>query len=87
MSDTQHVIVHIHNAYEDGHESSRRVCVLAPASVPTIEALNEWFEGVVYPHTGDGHGIGGMGSCYTATIQAATGDLNRFVGTQHEWVD
>jgi hypothetical protein len=86
---TQHVLVRIDNVYSDGHSSSKRFVVTAPNPVPTIADLDAWFEDKVFQHTGDGHGADNpdLGSCYTATILGATGDLKRFCGTQHEWVD
>lgn len=72
------VTVKIENDYSDGHTSTREVTVGSPT--PT-ESLDEWFENVVYEHTGDGHG---GDACYTATILAA-GD-KQLVGKTHEWI-
>lgn len=83
----QHAIVHIENAYEDGHESAQIVLVSAPDSVLFVDELEQWFEDKVFPFTGDGHGENGMGSCYTATLWKASGDLNRFAGYEKEWID
>lgn len=74
------VTVRIENAYSDGHESTHDVVVEAPDG-----DLDDWFDRVVYPHTGDGHGArySSLGSCYTATIVAA--DNAALVGAECEW--
>jgi hypothetical protein len=74
------ITVKIENAYSDGHESKHEVLVEPPTG-----ALDEWFEDVVFPHTGDGHGIGGGGSCYVATIIAC--DDAALLGETYEWID
>ncbi len=73
------VTVRIENAYGDGHESERTVTVLAPTG-----DLETWWEDTVWPETGDGHGVAGMGSCYTATVIAAHDPA--LVGRSREWV-
>ena len=63
------VTVRIENTYSNGHESENEV-FLYPE--PTLDALDEWWEDEVYPHTGDGTGEdSSLGSFYTATIIAA----------------
>ena len=55
--------------------------VVLPAPTGDLEA---WWEHTVWPETGDGHGAGGLGSCYTATVVAATDPA--LVGREREWV-
>lgn len=71
--------VKIDNAYSDGHESSHEVLVDPPEGT-----LEEWFEDVVWPHTGDGHGTDNdLGTCFVATIIAC--DVEAHLGEQYEW--
>jgi len=82
------VTVKIENAYADGHESEREVEVMAPHLFRSQDPyhLNEWWEEVVWPKTGDGHGIDAvLGSCYVATI--ITADDPNLVGATYEWMD
>lgn len=82
------VTVKIENAYSDEHTSTREVSLPAPPrhAVYPEDVLDKWFEDVVYPETGDGHGIDSdLGSCYTATIIAAEDTL--LVGLSREWID
>ena len=72
------VIVRIENAYSDGHESQTDVPVRAPGG-----DIEEWWQDEVYPHTGDGHGVDGLGSYYKATIIHA--DEEELVGLSMEW--
>lgn len=73
------VTVRIDNAYSDGYESSS----LHELEVPAGAELEEWWEEVVWPLTGDGHGAGvKLGTCYTATIVAGDPEL---VGESQEW--
>lgn len=75
------VIVKIENDYSDEHHSEHTVELPAPTT-----ELDEWWEDVVFPHTGDGHGIDfDGGSCYTATV--IDGDRKALVGATHEWID
>ena len=75
------VTVRIENTYSDGHESMREAMLPAPNG-----ALDEWWQEVAFPETGDGHGIEGrLGSCYTATIIKA--DNPALVGLSEEWTD
>jgi hypothetical protein len=77
------VVVKIENDYSDGHHSEHTVEVPAPAE--RQGELDEWWEDVVYQHTGDGHGIDfDGGSCYTATIVAGPPVL---LGETTEWID
>lgn len=74
------VTVKIENVYEDGHESTREVLLAPPG-----DDLDAWWDEVVWPETGDGHGADeDLGSCYTATILAA--DDPALVGQSFEWV-
>jgi hypothetical protein len=76
------VTVRIHNAYEDGHESTHEVLLDPPATLAD-DVVAEWWEEAVWPETGDGHGIGGLNACYTATVIAA--DEESLVGREREW--
>ena len=76
------VTVLVENAYSDGHKSQATIPLKAPFD-PFI--LEMWWEEVVFPLTGDGHGKShGRGSCYTATILTGPKML---VGKKHEWMD
>jgi len=75
------VTVKIENAYEDGHEST---------SIETVrglldgETLDEWWQEIVWPLTGDGHGIDeDLGTCHIATITAA--EHPALIGKSYEW--
>jgi hypothetical protein len=72
--------VKIENTYSDGWHSDAIVHVVSPGP-----DLDEWWDDVVFPHTGDGHGGFGLGSCYTATI--LTADDPNLVGESYEWID
>lgn len=76
------VTVHIENTYEDGHESQVDVELDAPED-PTD--LDDWWDDVVFAHTGDGHGVDNpkLGSLYEATITRA--DDESLVGQSMEW--
>jgi len=77
------VTVRVENAYSDGHESQREVVVPAPG-----DDIELWWEEIVFPHTGDGHGIdSSLGSHYEATIIATNDpDLDQhLVGLSTEW--
>jgi hypothetical protein len=77
------VQIRIENAYSDGHESVRRATVAEPASMADDD-LDAWWQDVVFGETGDGHGVGKKGSCYTVTVlRAKTPGLT---GQSHEWV-
>ena len=83
------VTVKIENDYSDGHHSEREVVLDAPDNLDSSkgQSLNDWFEEVVYPETGDGHGAGrDLGSCYTATIVKAEGQ-SALDGQSIEWTD
>jgi hypothetical protein len=78
------VTVRITNDYSDGHASNHTVALDAPTAV-SDEELDEWFEDVVFPETGDGHGTDeDLGYCYTARIVAA--DDESLIGACFEWV-
>lgn len=85
------VTVRIENAYSDGHTSTRTVEVEAPKDDTIGSDLDEWWEEAVFEHTGDGHGAGGLGSCYTATVVGVKHeyDNNRawMMGESTEWID
>jgi len=78
------VTVRIENWYEDGHESKYEVLVDPPAALDE-DGLDAWWNDVVFKHTGDGHGINGMHSVYTATVLAC--DDPELLGESTEWVD
>lgn len=72
----------IENSYSDGHESSRTVELPDPNG---RLSLDEWWEDVVWPETGDGHGIDNdIASVYTATITEAPEHAD-LVGLTREW--
>ena len=74
------VVVKIENDYEDGHHSESIHALPAPSG-----DLDEWWEEVVYPNTGDGHGVGfDGGSCYTAEIISGPTEV---LGKSTEWID
>jgi hypothetical protein len=76
------VTVLLENTYSDGHHSERTVELEAPTG-----DLDEWWEDIVFPETGDGHGIDAdCGSCYTATVLAAPAHPE-LVGLSEEWID
>lgn len=79
---TMTVTVHIENDYEDGHRSGVDVEVPAPEDP---EDLDNWWEDVVLPHTGDGHGAAHpkLGAVYQATVIAAAAES--LVGKSREW--
>lgn len=79
------VSVLIENTYSDDHRSVETVTV--PAPDPAAPDLEDWWEEAVFPHTGDGHGIGrpDLGSHHTATITEA--EDATLVGLDHEWED
>lgn len=78
------VTVRIENAYTDGHESEVDVELEAPEDPAE---LGEWWDDVVFPHTGDGHGAEkpGLGSYHIARIDRA--DDESLVGQSMEWSD
>jgi hypothetical protein len=75
------VTVRIGSHYADGHSSVRQVTLEAPTS----DGLEAWWEDVVYPETGDGHGerFPKLGHCYDAEVIAGDPLL---VGLTREWV-
>jgi hypothetical protein len=89
---TDKVTVRIENYYSDGHESKHEVEVEfnnAVYSVFSDDDIEEWFQDVVFDHTGDGHGDGShgkLGSCYVATVLKAE-TYPELVGKNTEWVD
>jgi len=77
------VTVKIENTYEDGHESVVEVEVENPE--PEDDDLDTWWEDVVFPLTGDGHGAKHpkLGCFYEATVIRA--DDQRMVGHTRDW--
>jgi hypothetical protein len=77
------VTVKIENTYEDGHESVIEVEVENPE--PEDDDLDDWWEDVVFPHTGDKHGAKHpkLGAFYEATVIRA--DDQRMVGHTRDW--
>jgi hypothetical protein len=75
------VTIRMENAYSDGHSSVQRHDVDAPGQGVPIE---DWWEDVVWPLTGDGHGIDkDLGSYHLATIIEA--DRTELIGETFEW--
>jgi hypothetical protein len=61
------VTVRIENAYECGRESSETIDLPNPTG-----PLEDWWEEVIFPCTGDGHPCGSKERCHSeATILAA----------------
>lgn len=62
------------------------VCRRCGFEQTTGDALTEWWEGVVYPETGDGHGERSpdLGYCYAAQVVDA--DDPSLIGLSTEWV-
>lgn len=79
------VVIKVENAYEDGHESAFYYVLTGPESTDEDVVLR-WFEDEAWEFTGDGHGVSGIGSCYTVTIIKTGGD-EKLVGMNHEWID
>lgn len=52
---TETVLVEIENSYSDGDESTKQVRVAAPENPDDEDSLDDWWNDVVFPHTGDGH--------------------------------
>lgn len=88
--------IRIENSYTDGHESESVVEIFEEPSLDMLDADYDgpedwdgadWWQGVVYEYTGDGHGaaVPGLGSCYIATIVEA--DNAALVGKSNEWLD
>ena len=76
--------VKITNDYSDGHRSQCEELVEGPAS-EDADDLTAWFEDVVWPLTGDGHGAdSSLHSCYTAEIISC--DVKEHLGEWYEWV-
>ncbi len=71
------VAVLIENSYADGHESRRVVEVDPPAG-----ALVDWWEDVIFPETGDGHG---GDASHDATVLYAPEAHARLVGETYDW--
>lgn len=69
--------VRVQNWYSCGQESQSTVSVEPPAELPD----DDWWEEVVFDHTGDGHWCGGRDTAtYTATV--LTGE---HAGASMEW--
>jgi len=77
------VEIRIENAYSDGHESVHIAKVAEPASLSERD-LEDWWQDVVFPKTGDGHGQHHSGgSYYQVTVIKA--DTTALIGQTHEW--
>lgn len=76
------VTVHFENTYEDGHSSETDLELEAPEDPAD---LDDWWDDVVFEHTGDSHGAlhPKLGSLYEATITRA--DEDSLVGKTMEW--
>lgn len=81
-------VIRMQNAYEDGHESERVFTVAPPPSTAWKDEveLDAWWEEIVWPETGDGHGRDkDLGYCHVATIIG--GDVDKsLIGKSVEWV-
>jgi len=80
------VTVQIESVYSDGHSSTRKVKLPPPALPLREETLTSWWEEVVYPETGDGHGERSpdLGFGYFAHVVDA--DDPGLIGLANEWV-
>lgn len=75
-------MVQIENTYACGRTSEAVIAVRGP--VPG-EPLDEWWDGIVSPHTGDGHDCGSSEhALYVATIVAAD-DPELLAGDSRTW--
>jgi hypothetical protein len=81
------VEIRIENAYSDGHESARTTKVAEPASLSELD-LEDWWQDVVFPQTGDGHGRrrGRSGGAYHQ-VTVIKADTTALIGQTHEWGD
>lgn len=78
--------VKIENGYADGFEAVSEVELDAPPVGIDFEVeLPDWFQEVVWPHTGTGTGRENVSACYLATIVEADG-RPELVGEWFEWV-
>ena len=69
-----------------GHEStSGPIGVSVYCDGSCFTGLDDWWEEVVFPHTGDGHGADHpeLGTFYTATVQRS--DVRGLAGQTREW--
>jgi hypothetical protein len=75
------VTVKIENVYDDGHESTIEV----ELPEPTLATIDDWWNDVVLPHTGDGYGAEHpkLGFWYEATI--TTAEDTSLCGLTMEW--
>ncbi|MFD7161409.1 hypothetical protein ACFV9C_42960 [Kribbella sp. NPDC059898] len=73
-------IASIENFYPD-RQSWAYVVVECPADL-TPEGIEDWWEDVVFPHTGDGRGQREY-AIYTATVMVS--DLPELAGLVCEW--
>lgn len=67
------VKVKIENSYADGHESETTVTVEPPEAFDEA-TLDDWWNNVVFPHTGDGYSES-MSSSAEATVLEGPQDL------------
>lgn len=82
------VTVMITNTYADGHRSRRTLSLPAPdeSNAPAGD-LDAWWQDIVAPETGDGHGNGrDLGYCYTAEVINAPEQHRHLVGRSEEWI-
>jgi hypothetical protein len=77
--------VKIENGYADGFELVHEVELDAPPVGIDFEVeLPDWFQNVVWPHTGTSTGRENVDACYLATIVEAPG-RDELVGEWFEW--
>lgn len=80
-SQAETVLVKIENTYADGHESTVRVRVAPPADPNDEVDVDDWWNNVVFPLTGDGHSTT-MNSSHEATVLEGPEGL---VGEEYGW--
>lgn len=74
-------VVRIRGRYTSGH-TYERLALLSPAG----RSLDDWWQDVVFPHTGDGITDAEIGSAHTATIVDAPG-RDYLSGATYVWAD
>lgn len=85
LAEWEVVLVSIENTYEDGHESETEVWLpIWEGAAPD----DDWWDDVVQPHTGDGHGAEHpkLGVSYEATImRVADPNDTTMCGVTYSW--
>ena len=79
----QPITIEFENYYSDGHESKTTDRVPGPEALDD-DAIETWFQEVVFEFTGDGHAAHnpGMTATYEATVTEGPAEL---VGKTYSW--